>query len=128
MRILVADDNPVFQDVLTAMLTSWGYDVVVAGDGDTARELLQMENGPRLAILDWTMPAMDGIEVCRRVRSSGREVYILILTAKAHTEDLRAALDAGPEDYMTKPFKSLELRARLRAGSRIVELEQKLRI
>ena len=130
MRILVADDNPVFQDVLRTMLTSWGYEVVVACDGDQAWSLLQADDGPRLAILDWMMPGMDGVEVCRRVRVGGRlsYVYILILTAKAQSEDLRVAMDAGADDFVTKPFKSLELRARLRAGLRILELEQQLRL
>jgi len=130
MRILVADDNPVFQNVLTTMLTSWGYEVVVAVDGDEAWRVLQSEEGPRMAILDWMMPGMDGIEVCRRVRAGSRlaRAYILILTAKAQSEDLREAMDAGADDYVTKPFKSQELRARLRAGSRILELEQQLRI
>ena len=130
MRVLVADDNPVFQTVLRAMLTSWGYEVVVACDGDEAWSLLQTDDGPRLAILDWMMPGMDGVEVCRRARAGSRQgyVYILILTAKAQSEDLRVAMDAGADDYITKPFKSMELRARLRAGSRILELEQQLRL
>lgn len=130
MRVLVADDNPVFQTVLQAMLTSWGYEVVVACDGDEAWSLLQADDGPRLAILDWMMPGMEGVEVCRRVRAGDRlsSVYMLILTAKAQSEDLRVAMDAGADDYITKPFKSLELRARLRAGSRILELEQQLRL
>jgi DNA-binding response OmpR family regulator len=130
MRILVADDNPVFQNVLKTMLNSWGYEVLVAADGDQAWHILQSEDGPRMAILDWMMPGMEGIEVCRRVRggSGMNRAYILILTAKAQSEDLRAAIDAGADDYVTKPFKSQELRARLRAGSRIVELEQELRI
>src|SRR5712671_2281591 len=130
MRVLVADDNPVFQTVLRAMLSSWGYEVVVASDGDEAWKLLQTDDGPRLAILDWMMPGMDGIEVCRRTRAGVRlgYVYILILTAKAHSEDLRVAMDAGADDYITKPFKSVELRARLRAGSRILQLEQQLRL
>src|SRR5689334_21123302 len=107
MRILVADDNPVFQKVLTTMLTSWGYEVVVAVDGDQAWAALQNESGPRLAILDWMMPGMDGIEVCRRVRACSRTArpYILILTAKAQSEDIREAMDAGADDYVTKPFK-----------------------
>src|SRR5258707_14944507 len=104
MRILVADDNPVFQNVLTTMLTSWGYEVVVACDGDEAWSLLQAEGSPRLVILDWMMPGMDGIEVCRRARAHSRlsRAYILILTAKAQGEDIREAMDAGADDYITK--------------------------
>jgi DNA-binding response OmpR family regulator len=125
MRILIADDNLVFQTVLKAMLTQWGYDVVVANNGEEAWQLLQSETGPRLAILDWLMPGMDGVEVCRRVRArnSPSYTYILILTAKTTSEDLVAAMDAGADDYISKPIKSAELRARLRAGCRILELE-----
>ncbi|HUI53532.1 MAG TPA: response regulator [Bryobacteraceae bacterium] len=128
MRILIADDNPVLQTVLKAMLTQWGYDVVVASDGAEAWRLLDTGDGPRLAILDWLMPGLDGIDVCRRMRASdrGRRTYILILTAKARDEDLAAAMEAGADDYVTKPFRSAELRARLRAGRRILELEEKL--
>lgn len=127
MRILIADDNLVFQNVLKAMLTQWGYDVVVANDGEEAWQLLQSETGPRLAILDWLMPGMDGVEVCRRVRArnSPSYTYILILTAKTTSEDLVAAMDAGADDYISKPIKSAELRARLRAGCRILELEER---
>lgn len=127
MRILIADDNLVFQTVLKAMLTQWGYDVVVANDGEEAWRLLQSETGPRLAILDWLMPGMDGVEVCRRVRArnSSSYTYMMILTAKTTSEDLVAAMDAGADDYISKPIKSAELRARLRAGCRILELEER---
>jgi DNA-binding response OmpR family regulator len=128
MRILVAEDNLVFQWGLRSMLTQWGYDVVVASDGEEAWRLLQDEEGPRLAILDWLMPGLDGIEVCRRVRASNQisYTYILILTAKTESEDLVTAMEAGADDYVTKPFKSGELRARLRAGCRILELQERL--
>ena len=127
MRILVAEDNLVIQRVLQRMLTQWGYDVVVASDGAEAWRLLQDEDGPRLAILDWLMPALDGIEVCRRVRASNQinYTYVLIVTAKTTSEDLVAAMEAGADDYVTKPFKSAELRARLRAGCRILELQDR---
>jgi len=128
MRILVAEDNLVFQNVLRSMLTQWGYDVVVAADGEEAWRLLQDQDGPRLAILDWLMPGLDGIEVCRRVRLSNNfdYTYILILTAKTESEDLVTAMDAGADDYVTKPFKSPELKARLRVGCRILELQDRL--
>jgi DNA-binding response OmpR family regulator len=125
MRILIADDNPVFLAVLEAMLTNWGYDVVTASDGQEALSVLQGEASPRLAILDYMMPAMDGIEVCRRMRGHHDRdyVYILILTATARTQDLTFAIESGADDYVTKPFKSQELRARLRSGCRILELQ-----
>ena len=125
MRILIADDNLVFRSVLQAILTQWGYDVVVASDGGQAWRLLQAEQAPRLAILDWMMPGLDGVEVCRRVRAARSlpYTYILILTAKSQCNDLAAAMESGADDYVTKPFKSVELRARLRAGRRILDLE-----
>jgi DNA-binding response OmpR family regulator len=128
MRILIADDNVVFQNVLRAMLTQWGYDVVVADDGDEAWRRLQAEDAPRLAILDWMMPSLDGVEVCRRVRATRpiTNTYIIILTAKMQSEDLATAVEAGADDYVTKPFKSVELRARLRTARRVLDLEGRL--
>lgn len=127
MRILIADDNPVFLGVLKVMLTNWGYDVVSARDGKEAWQLLRAENAPRLVILDWMMPGLDGIEVCRLVRAGlGLAVYVLILTAKAQSEDLVTAMQAGADDYVTKPLKSLELRIRLAAACRILDLEERL--
>jgi two-component system, cell cycle response regulator len=128
MRILIADDNLVFQTVLQSMLTQWGHDVVTASNGEDALCLLQQDKGPKLAILDWLMPGLDGIEVCRRVRDSNHlsYTYILILTAKTASEDLLAAMEAGADDYVTKPFKSAELRARLNVGCRVVALQERL--
>jgi DNA-binding response OmpR family regulator len=128
MRVLIADDNPVFQAVLEAMLTNWGYDVVTASNGQEALGILESEDGPRLAILDYMMPGMDGIEVCRRVRArqDSNYVYILILTAHAKLQELTIAMESGADDFVTKPFRSQELRARLRCGFRILELQQTL--
>ena len=124
MRVLVADDNPVFLTVLRQMLMAWGYEVASAADGIEAWNILQSESAPRLAILDWMMPGMDGIEVCRSVRASRLRdsVYVLIVTASTTPEDLTAVLDAGADDFVQKPFKSPELRARLRNGERILGL------
>jgi two-component system, cell cycle response regulator len=128
MRILAAEDNPISQTMLRSMLTKWGYDVVTAGDGNEAWQVLQSSDAPRMAILDWMMPGQDGVEVCRRLRAAGQEpyTYILLLTARSDAQDLVEAIDAGADDYLTKPFNSSELRARLRAGCRIVELQQQL--
>jgi diguanylate cyclase (GGDEF)-like protein len=128
MRVLAAEDNPVFQSVLRSMLTKWGYEAVVAHDGNEAWGILQSEDAPRLAILDWMMPGMDGVEVCRRVRAAGREPYqyILLLTARTESQDLVDGMDAGADDYLTKPFIAQELRARLRAGRRILDLQEEL--
>jgi two-component system, cell cycle response regulator len=128
MKILAAEDNPIFQSMLRNMLTKWGYEVVMARDGNEALSLLKAEDAPRLALLDWMMPGMDGVEVCRRVRLAASEpyVYMVLLTARTESQDLLEAMDAGADDYLTKPFQALELRARLRAGRRIIELQQEL--
>lgn len=128
MKILAAEDNPVFQSMLRSMLTKWGYEVIIGTDGNEALRILQSKGAPRLAILDWMMPGMDGVEVCRRVRASGWEpyIYILLLTARTESQDVVEAMDAGADDYLTKPFNTLELGARLRAGRRIIELQEEL--
>jgi DNA-binding response OmpR family regulator len=128
MRILVAEDDVVLQMLLQSLLTHWGYDVVVASDGEEAWRQLQQEDAPRLAILDWVMPGVDGIEVCRRIRASNplHDSYILILTAKTGSEDFITAMEAGANDYINKPFKSAELRASLDMGSQVLELHERL--
>jgi len=127
-RVLAAEDNPVFQTMLRTMLTKWGYDVVMARDGTEAWEILQRDNAPRLALLDWMMPGMDGVELCRRVRASTREpyIYILLLTARTESHYLVEGMEAGADDYLTKPINSHELRVRLRAGERILQLQEQL--
>ncbi len=127
-RVLAAEDNPVFQSMLRTMLTKWGYQAVMARDGLEAWQVLQSPDTPQLAILDWMMPGMDGVEVCRRVRAAGREpyIYILLLTARTDSQDLVEGMDAGADDYLTKPFNAHELRVRLRAGSRILDLQEDL--
>jgi len=128
MKILIADDEAVSRKVLESRLRKWGYDVVVATDGAEAWEALQGPDAPDLAILDWEMPGMDGIEVCRRVRQAAREsyVYLLLLTAKSRGEDIVAGMDAGADDYIAKPFDTNELKVRLRAGRRILDLVAEL--
>ncbi len=128
MRVLAAEDNPVFQSMLRTMLTRWGYEALIARSGTEAWRILQSEDAPRLAILDWMMPGMDGVEICRRVRSANREpyIYILLLTARTESEDLIEGMDAGADDYLTKPFNAHELRVRLHAGRRILDLQEEL--
>lgn len=130
MQILVADDDPVFQMLLTQMLGEWGYDVLVATDGNEAWEQVRSQGGPRLAIVDWVMPGLDGLEVCRRVRAERKNdyVYILLMTAKNKTSDLLTVMEAGADDYVTKPFDPEELRLRLRAGCRVLESEERYRV
>jgi diguanylate cyclase (GGDEF)-like protein len=110
------------------MLTWWGFNPVPAADGAEAWRILQSPDAPRLAILDWLMPGMDGLELCRRIRSSptGEYTYLLLLTARGNSADIVAGLDAGADDYLTKPFNAQELRARLRAGSRTMQLRKEL--
>ncbi len=128
MKILVAEDDVVSRHLLAAFLTKWGYRVVVAADGSEAWEKLQRKDAPKLAIVDWMMPGMDGIELCRKIRERAQDdyMYVLLLTAKGQKEDVVIALDAGADDYIIKPFDPQELRARVRAGWRIIELQQEL--
>lgn len=128
MRILIADDELVTRRMLEAKLCQWGYDVVVRCDGGAALEALQGADAPRLAILDRMMPELDGPEVCRRVRSLTDRpyVYLLLLTARGEKQDLVRGLEAGADDYLTKPFDTQELRVRLRVGERILDLQTQL--
>lgn len=128
MKVLVAEDDRAFRTLLCDLVAGWGYEVVSAADCKTAREILEAEDRPRLAILDWTTPGIDAVDLCRAVRADGSAhyVYILILTARALSEDLVIGMESGADDYVTKPFDSDELRARLFAGRRIVELHEQL--
>jgi two-component system, cell cycle response regulator len=129
MRVLAAEDNPVFQSMLRTMLTKWGYQAVIARDGNEAWQVLESADAPRLAVLDWMMPGLDGVEICRRLRALQREpyIYILLLTARTESQDLIEGMDAGADDYLTKPFNAHELRVRIRAGRRILDLQDALR-
>ena len=130
MKILIADDDPISVLYLQDMLEEWGYDVTVAADGLAAATILRQSDGPVLAILDWMMPGMDGIDVCRAIRDSitERYVYMIMLTSRTETEYIVAAMNAGADDYIGKPFNSEEMQVRVRAGSRIAELELQLRM
>lgn len=128
MRILIAEDDPAFRHLLEELLPNWGYEVLVARDGSEALRILQSENAPKLAILDWKMPEMEGVDVCRAIRAVGEEsyTYIILLTSQQRDEDLVIGMEAGADDYILKPFKLNELRVRLRAGRRIIELQNEL--
>ncbi|ATQ76408.1 diguanylate cyclase response regulator [Massilia violaceinigra] len=129
MKVLVADDDPISVLYLQDVLSEWGYEVVVAADGLTAEAILREEDGPLLAVLDWMMPGLDGIDVCHNIRQAGMEryVYMIMLTSRTETEFIVAAMNAGADDYIAKPFIAEEMRVRVRAGRRIVDLEQELR-
>ena len=128
MKILIAEDDPISCRVLETTLSKWGHEVVATRDGRTACETLQGPDAPRLAILDWMMPEMDGPEVCRRLRAQpGSEaVYVILLTTRGTRNDIIAGLQAGADDYLTKPFDHGELQARLQVGQRILNLQEKL--
>jgi len=128
MQILIAEDDVITRRTLEALLVKWGYAVVMVRDGVEAWKILQGDAAPRLAILDWMMSGLDGLQVCRQVRQrvEAPYVYVLLLTAKGNQEDVINGLEAGADDYLTKPFHALELKARLRSGRRILELQQQL--
>lgn len=128
MKVLIAEDSLISRRVLQETLPKWGYEVVVTADGREAWGVLQAPGAPSLAILDWVMPGMDGIEVCRRVRGATQHAatYLILLTARDAREDLLVGLEAGADDYLTKPFDFEELRVRLQVGVRVVELQQRL--
>ena len=125
-QILIAEDDAMFRKILQTWLESWGYGVIVAEDGAKAWAILQQEQAPQLLILDWVMPEIDGIELCRRIRArqTSPYQYILLATGKDAKEDVVRGLDAGADDYLTKPFDRSELRARLRVGRRILTLQE----
>jgi two-component system, cell cycle response regulator len=127
-RILIAEDDPVSRRLLQSFLVKWGFEVVVAEDGTEALRLLERLDFPRLAILDWMMPGLEGPQVCERIRKETNRayVYILLLTARSQKEDLLKGLESGADDYLTKPFDSQELRARLQVGQRILDLQDHL--
>jgi two-component system response regulator MprA len=115
VKILVVDDEPAVRDALARALTSAGYEPELADTGGEALERLERQNGVDAVVLDVLMPGLDGLEVCRRLRSSGNEVPVLMLTARDAVGDRVAGLDAGADDYLVKPFALEELLARLRA-------------
>ncbi len=128
MKILIADDSIVSRHLLEATVRSWGYEVIAACDGLEALEVLQQQDAPALAILDWMMPGLTGPEVCARIRQRAREpyTYILLLTSKSLKEDLIEGMESGADDYVTKPFDRHELQVRLRAGKRLVDMQAEL--
>ncbi|NIM93047.1 MAG: response regulator [Anaerolineales bacterium] len=127
-QVLIADDDPNFLDTMETIVTDWGYDVLSARHGMDVWQILLSENAPKMMILDWIMPGMDGLEICRRVRSiqNGDYVYIILVTIKDQIEHLKEGFSAGADDYLTKPIVLTELEARLNAGRRILELHSEI--
>jgi CheY-like chemotaxis protein len=128
VKILIVDDEPIVRRLLETSLAEWGYEVISASGGQEAWAILQREEAPSLAILDWTMPDMDGLQVCRKVRTlaRSRKPYLIFVTAKARTQDIVTGLESGADDYIVKPFNREELRARVRVGFRMLELQAAL--
>jgi phosphoserine phosphatase RsbU/P len=126
VKILVADDDLVQRRLLERTLKGWSYSVQTVVNGEEAWEVLSSATPPPMAMLDWMMPELTGLDVCRRLRESGRTPYVILLTSKNRTEDLVAALDSGADDFIAKPFDPAELRARVRVGERIASLQNKL--
>ena len=130
MKILIAEDDLTSRLILENMLTKWGYDVVSATNGTDAWGKLQEEDAPRLLILDWMMPGIEGVEICKRIRKNSKSedqyTYVMLLTAKESKENIVTGMEAGADDYITKPFDMHELRVRVRAGERIVQLQSEL--
>jgi diguanylate cyclase (GGDEF)-like protein len=125
MRLLIAEDDCVTRRVLETMLRKWGHEVVVACDGHQAWQMLQEPTAPKLVVLDWMMPGMDGIDVCRKVRALPSDIrpHIILLTGKQQVKDLVEGIVAGADDYMSKPFEPAELKVRIHAGERVLQLQ-----
>jgi len=128
MKILVAEDNVFYGIMLETTLRGWGYEVIAARDGEEAWRVLGSNDPPPLAIVDWMMPGVDGLELCRRVRAAAQvqPTYIILLTVKGGKENVVTGLKAGADDYISKPFDIEELRTRIQTGKRIVELQANL--
>ncbi len=127
MQILVADDDRASGKALTHVLRRWGHEPICVEDGELAWDCLANPAGPRLAIVDWMMPRLDGLNLCKRVRAQlDRYVYLILLTARSNLDDLVQGFGAGADDYMVKPFNPAELNARLHSGTRILELQDEL--
>jgi two-component system, cell cycle response regulator len=129
MQALVVDDSAVYRKLISDHLRNWNFGITLAVSGAEAWEVLRQPGSPKLVLLDWVLPDIDGIELCRRIRenrSDGAYVYVILLTGKEGHQDMLEAMRAGADDYLVKPFDELELRARLMVGKRILELQEEL--
>ena len=128
MKILIAEDEPVSRRLLEAYLVKWGHEVVSCQNGAEAWKVFQQSDAPSLAILDWMMPQLDGVSLCRKLRDlpRGQSAYLIMLTAKTEKADVIQGLVAGADDYVFKPWDPEELRARIQVGQRVIELQNRL--
>jgi DNA-binding response OmpR family regulator len=128
MRVLVADDDPIYRELLRNLLADWHFDATIVEDGLQAWDRLRPDDSFRIVILDWAMPNMDGCEVCQRVRELGRDdTYILLMTSNPNKEEVLRVLIAGADDYLAKPFAPAELKVHLRMATRLLSLQDELR-
>ncbi|MCP4349229.1 MAG: diguanylate cyclase [Desulfobacterales bacterium] len=129
MKLLIAEDDSMTRLALRKNLKRWGYDVLETKDGAEAWNMLSAEDPPRIAILDWMMPGMEGIDICKLLHESDKTpfIYTILLTSRADKEDIVEALDNGAYDFLSKPVHSAELRSRIAVGVRLVEADDKLR-
>ncbi len=129
MQALVVEDSAVYRKLIGDHLRSWGFGVTLAETGAEAWRILEQPDSPKLVLLDWVLPDLDGIEICQRIRqagSSGPYVYVILLTSKEGRQNMLEAMQAGADDYLVKPFDELELKARLLVGKRILDLQEEL--
>lgn len=128
MQVLVADDDPVYRTLLDELFGEWGFDVVLAADGQEAWEILQGADPPKLLVLDWMMPRMDGFEVCKRIRNETRNknTYVLVMTGSRKKAEIMKVVVAGADDYLIKPFDPVDLKIHLRSAMRVITLQEEL--
>lgn len=128
VKIVVADDLALLRHSLESLLSGWGYEVILCADGDEAWRALQLQSGPIIAVLDWIMPGIEGVDLCRRIQHELKHacIYTILLTARTGEDDVVAGLDAGADAYITKPFNSQDLKARIQAAERILTTRQNL--
>lgn len=128
MKILIADDGLTSRIMLQTLINKWGHEAVTAADGNEAWTIVQKDNAPKLLILDWMMPGMNGLELCRKLRSnrSNEAFYIILLTSKNNPQDIAEGLEAGADDYISKPFDNYELHARINVGMRMLAYKEEI--
>ncbi len=129
MKILIADDDPIYRELMSGLLSRWSFDVVLAGDGAQAMRLLSEDRTVRLALLDWMMPELDGYEVCRRLRAQSEydDLYVVMVTGTRDRDQILQVILAGADDYLIKPFDPMDLKIRIRNAIRLINLQDELR-
>ncbi|MEY2494163.1 MAG: phosphoserine phosphatase RsbU/P [Verrucomicrobiota bacterium] len=126
IQVIIAEDDPVWRKLVTTVIELGGFRTIVTKDGDEAMWALRAQRKPCLAVIDWTMPGMDGAEICRRMRESNRSVYIIMVTSRDSKKDTVLGINQGADDYLVKPSDPEELLARIRAGVRILTTQETL--